>query len=666
MTTTTRWNQKLALREGMARQLPSGHLSRLFACMVALALVSPSISAQVAATPPIATARDLSADAKAAATETLYAAAATLDAFKREADDKLRGQRKQIEALQARVKTAVASRAADVAALRNELTQAQDRFVAELAERDRAYAREIAVFRRTVEDIAATPEGAEALRVYNAGEEVKALGMLRRLADARRQAREIRNNLETAADYRKEAMLALDARNKGKLTTKDLIAKFEEVTQLDPGLHRDWMELGQIYTDAGQLDKAKAAAKRAVDSAETDRDRSDAFRALGNVLAAQGDLDGARARIQDSLDIAKRLAAADPSSVGLQRDVSDSLDSLGTILIDLGDLAGARALFQESLAIDKRLATAYPSSAGLQSNVAVSLERLGDVLIAQGDLAGARARFQDSLDLRKRLAAADPSSAGLQREVSVSLNKLGDVLIAQGDLSGARTRFQDSLDITKRLAAADPSSASLQSDISVSLFKLGGVLIAQGDLAGGRVHLQDSLVIDQRLAAADPSSAIAQRDVSVILNKLGDVLIAQGDLAGARARYQDSLDIAKRLAAADPSSASLQRDVSVGLDRLGGVLIAQGDLASARTHLQDSLEIAKRLAATDPSSARMQRDVWVSMWRLRRLPESGITWAHIAKAMEEMQNSGTLFPNDQRFLDEARRQAGTEASGKQQ
>ncbi len=211
---------------------------------LALATLGLAPTPALAATPPAAAHRDLSADAKAAAAETVFNAAATLDAFKREADDRLRGQRRQIEALQARVKTAEARRETDLAALRSELARAQEGFVAELAARDRAYAREIAVFRSTVEDIAATPEGAEALRVYNAGEEVKALGMLRRLADARRQAREVRNNIETAADYRKEAMLALDARNKGKLTTRDVIAKFEEITQLDPGLHWDWVELG--------------------------------------------------------------------------------------------------------------------------------------------------------------------------------------------------------------------------------------------------------------------------------------------------------------------------------------------------------------------------------------------------------------------------------------
>jgi predicted protein tyrosine phosphatase len=41
----------------------------------------------------------------------------------------------------------------------------------------------------------------------------------------------------------------------------------------------------------------------------------------GTIAEAQGDLEGARVRYQESLEIAKRLAAKDPSSASLARDV---------------------------------------------------------------------------------------------------------------------------------------------------------------------------------------------------------------------------------------------------------------------------------------------------------------------------------------------------------
>jgi len=136
--------------------------------------------------------------------------------------------------------------------------------------------------------------------------------------------------------------------------------------------------------------------------------------------------------------------------------------------------------------------------------------------------------------------------------------------------------------------------------------------------------------------------------------------VAQGDLVGARARFQESLELIKRLAAADPSSASLQRDLSVSFNKVGEVLVAQGDLVGARARFQESLELIKRLAAADPSSARLQRDVWASMWRLVKFSDSGISWAAIAAAMEDMHRRGVLPSADVRFLEEARQKAATE------
>ena len=406
-----------------------------------LVLTIAAVLASISAAAAYAAAADLSASARASVAQALYAASATSAAAERAADTRIAEQRRQIEAMQTQLKASAgrdASTQARAREVQTQLVQAQERFVEQLAERDRAYAREIAVFRSAVQDIASTPEGEAALRQFNAGDEVGALSVLDRLVDARERARKVRADIETAAERRRVATLALDARDKGKLDTQAVIARYEEVTRLDPGLHWDWVELGRLYTDAGKLPQARQAAERAAQSAANNRDRSVALNEFGDVLVAQGDLAGARSRYQDSLDIAKRLAAADPSSASLQRDVS------------------------------------------------VSLNNLGDVLAAQGDLAGARSRYQDSLDIRKRLAAADHSSASLQRDVSVSLDKLGNVLVAQGDLAGARSRYQDSLDIRKRLAVADPSSASLQRDLVVSYVK-------QSEVTGEKSHLQAAL-----------------------------------------------------------------------------------------------------------------------------------------------------------------------------
>ena len=149
------------------------------------------------------------------------------------------GAAQEIEGLRAQVRGGAAQ-------LRAALTAAEEKYVAALAARDRAYAQEIAVFRAAVEDIAKTPEGVAALARFNAGDEIGALAVLDDLRAARDAARKKRDDIESAAEGRRIATLALEARAKGKLTTAQVIARFEEVTRLDPGVFWDWVDLPPI------------------------------------------------------------------------------------------------------------------------------------------------------------------------------------------------------------------------------------------------------------------------------------------------------------------------------------------------------------------------------------------------------------------------------------
>lgn len=154
--------------------------------------------------------------------------------------------------------------------------------------RDQAYREEIAVFRSLFEGIASTPEGASALARYNAGDE-RALAVLDDLNKARAKARQIRADIETAADLRAAAAMALDMRAKGMgVTTEQPIARLEEVTTLDPGVQWDWVELARLYQSAGRLSDARIAAQHAADIARSEHGRGVALNELGNVQKKQG------------------------------------------------------------------------------------------------------------------------------------------------------------------------------------------------------------------------------------------------------------------------------------------------------------------------------------------------------------------------------------------
>ena len=349
-------------------------------------------------------------DAHSEVAAALYAASATQAAAERLADARLRAQRKEIEGLRA------ALRAGD-ARLRAQLTAAEEAYVAALSARDRAYAQEIAVFRAAVSDIAATPEGLAALARFNAGDEAGALAILDDLRRARDAARQKRADLESAAEGRRIATLALDALQRGKQGTAALIARFEEVTRLDPGVHWDWIELGRLYRRAGRLADARRAAEAAARTAEDDRERAVASSAQGDVLQAQGDGPGALAAYRRSHTLHETLAARDAQNSDWQRDLSVSHERIGDVLRAQGDGPGALAAYRRSLALRETLAARDPSNAEWQRDRIVSYVRLR---VATGEREWVLKALQlaQSLQQDGRLAPRDARMIDILKELA--------------------------------------------------------------------------------------------------------------------------------------------------------------------------------------------------------------------------------------------------------
>jgi tetratricopeptide (TPR) repeat protein len=523
-------------------------------------------------------------DARAEVAAVLYAASATQAAAERVADAKLRAQRQEIDGLRAQVRGGAAQ-------LRVALTAAEEEYVAALAARDRAYGQEIAVFRAAVEDIAKTPEGVAALARFNAGDEIGALAVLDDLRAARDAARKKRADIESAAEGRRIATLALEARAKAKLTTAQVITRFEEVTRLDPGVSWDWVELGRLYKDAGKLPDTLRAAEAAADTAANDRDRSAAFIVLGGVQVAQGDLSVALASYRASLAIEERLAQADPGNAQSQRDVAAPQDRIGDVQRTQGNLAAALASYRASFGIRERLTQADPSNAAWQQELSLSATKIGDVQAAQGDLPAALASYRASLAIRERLAKADPGNTRSQWDLAVSHDRIGDMQKTQGDLPAALASYSASLAILERLAQADPGNAEWQRELSVPQDKVGDVQAAQGDLPAALASYRASLATRERMAQADPGNAQWQQDLAFSQEKIGNLQETQGNWRAALASYSASLAIQLRLAKADPGNAEWQRGLIVIYAKLSS---ATGDKAYAQHALNIALDMQKR------------------------------------------------------------------------
>jgi tetratricopeptide (TPR) repeat protein len=357
------------------------------------------------------------------------------------------GAAAQLDRIEAAVTALVAERAGSAAAATNA-----------------ADARSPEALRSALEDIIQTREGQHALLRFQQGDEVSALRSLDQLRAA--QARSVAN-------------LALTARDRGKLSTADVIKRYTELTRLDPDAFWDHIELSRLLQSAGKLPRAKVIAtvaeklalRRVAECGEdhaAQRDLTVSLANVGGIKAAQGDAAGALNAYQRMLQITEALSAADLSSAEAKRDVSISLDNVGRIKAAQGDAAGALDAYLRSLQISESLSAADPSSAQAKRDVSISLNNVGGIKAAQGDAAGAFDAYLRSLQIREALSAADRSSAQAKRDVSVSLDNVGRIKAAQGDAAGALDAYLRSLQIREALSAADLSNATALRDLAIS------------------------------------------------------------------------------------------------------------------------------------------------------------------------------------------------------
>ena len=342
---------------------------------------------------------------------------------------------------------------------------------------------------------------------------------------------ELRKGREAARELRKEYALAeagflLDEARIEKLQLHydDACAKLEEAATLNPDDPWIAIELGDLWTLRGSLDRAKQAylaAEQAARRSGDPRDLSVSLEKIGDVLVDQGNLPEALKSFRDGLDIRDALAKADPGNAGWRRDLYVSYIKIGDVLVAQGNLPEALKSFREGLDIAVALAKADPGNAGWRRDLSVSFNKIGGVLVAQGNLPEALKSFRDGLEIAVALAKADPGNAEWRRDLSVSLEKIGDVLVAQGNLSDALIRFRDSLDIRDALAKADPGNAEWRRDLIVSCVKMATVEPAQASAYLSRAlqiaaEMQDRgqlaprdawmvAELSRRLAAADPA-----------------------------------------------------------------------------------------------------------------------------------------------------------------
>lgn len=505
--------------------------------------------------PALAQSGTVQIDARAEVAAALYAASATQAAAERAADARLRAAQSEIASLQSQGASA-----------RAELIAAQERYVADLARRDRAYAQEITVFRAAVTDIVSTPEGTAALARFNAGDEIGALAVLDQLIDVRERARQVRANIETAAERRGVATLALEARDRGRLDTQSAISRYLQVVALDPGFAWDWIELSRLYQRSGNLSAAGNAARSAIAASRNNEEERAARAELGTVLQNQGDLNGAAAEFHRVLDTSRRQLLQAPNDPAALNDVSLALSFLAGVLDRQGERAAARAARAEALQLSSQASTANNESLPNRRSLAIRLAEQANSLLAQGNMEDARRQLEEAVAIFRTLIVIQPEVLEAQRDLALTLLFLGDAIVS--DLSNpianaeyARSRYEEGLRILRDITRSDPTNHQARADLSAGLTKVGDALYVLGDFPEALAVYEEALRLDLDLVSADPENAELRRSLSIDHEKLAAVEAARENWSEAARHQFDAVAVLRQLVASRPTNPQFTHDL---------------------------------------------------------------------------------------------------------
>lgn len=231
------------------------------------------------------------------------------------------------------------------------------------------------------------------------------------------------------------------------------------------------VHLADVYQLMGDYDEAIALYQAILEEpwqppAEA---RADAMVRLGRACDKGGDLDRARAWLEEAVRTLDTAAAPAPA---IEADI---YNTLGWITLRNGDLPTARTLLERaaSLVEDTKHYDVLSSI----------LNRLGAVYYSQGDWDMAMAVVQRALEIRERSGDV----IGMAR----SLNNLGILKRDSGDWSGALQAFQRCLSSMEAIGDAE--------GVAIAHTNLANVHIDLGNWEQAESHLRHSYDIAQRI-----------------------------------------------------------------------------------------------------------------------------------------------------------------------
>ena len=324
-------------------------------------------------------------------------------------------------------------------------------------------------------------------------------------------------------------------------------------------------EMGGLADPAAALQSVRheeqvvaAMLKLSPDSAEVQHSYQICILKLGDMLQADGDLQGALASFHQALDVARRLQHRSPTAKNT-RQVAVAHNHVAVILDLLGDRAGSLSSSRESLEIYRRLLSADPRNELMQRGVAMAELNVGTQLVLGGESTDGLRALDDGVRIAQSMVAADAKNLRDLSTLAGMYEGRGDVRMQLHQPQLAEADYAKACELYEQARTADPGDAGDRVLEAECHTRLGRALLSERRTEGAVKSYQQALTllkpalsvtspdVDALYLVADSYAGLGDSDLAKVGPRGATVEQDLGHWRGARNWYATSLDTWQRI-----------------------------------------------------------------------------------------------------------------------
>lgn len=289
-------------------------------------------------------------------------------------------------------------------------------------------------------------------------------------------------------------------------------------------------ELGGMYQDLGQTEKAKNAYLSALEMIEkwneetstlvTRRDLLLSHVLLGSICRDENDMTGAREQYEKALEISKQLVE-ETKTMDDWQNLSTCYGRIGYICLLEGDFSGAQGYYEKALKIDRKL-VGETETVEARRALAGDFVSLGDVCRFEENYDRAQTYYEKGLEILKEVEE-ELGTVEARRDLSICYENLAGVCENEEDMAGAQGYYEKAVAITKELME-ETGTVRSRWDFARNLKALGSILRYEGYVVEARQYYEEAAEICEQLVKEDEAadSLVNLADVYFLMGDLGD------------------------------------------------------------------------------------------------------------------------------------------------